>query len=114
MNASSLFGVRMLATGAVLAGVIPLFMPAMAASPAQPVSTVSQSEVFRGVVTTLTDETLTLNDDHVIDLRTAPACEQDGHAIMLADLRVGDRVKVTCFRDPQQDLPRALAIEVYR
>ncbi len=114
MNASTRVGIRSLATGAVLAGALPWFVPAPALAEPEPPSAVNDTEVLRGEITQLTDQSLTLNDARVVLYGATTACSTDDRVALLADLRVGDRVKVVCYRDGQSDLPRALAIRIYR
>jgi len=98
--------------GVLLAGALPRASAAVAA--ALPVNPITGYVTVSGIVTALTDESMTLNDHEVVDLTLTTTCSEDGRPIMVSDLEVGERVTVACFRDPQTDRQTAELIDVHR
>lgn len=85
---------------------------ALARGAALPADPATGYVTVRGEITAMTDQTLTLDDDTLVFYDAMTACTEDEAASMLADLAVGERVKVTCFQDALTGDRRAVAIGV--
>ena len=57
-----------------------------------------QQQVIRGMVSTRTDDSLTVNGT-IVDMPATVECTEDGQPIMLEDIQVGDRVQMVVFVD---------------
>ena len=106
----NLVGSRALWVAVALAGAFLPVAGAMARTP--PVDPVTGHEVISGVVTALTDDGLVLNDDKSVVITSATVCTQDGQTALLADLGVGDRVRVELYRDAATGRNQAALIAV--
>jgi len=83
---------------------------ANSAARAEPVGWFNNKQELSGAVTAKTETSLTVGDT-VVMITDATSIKKDGQAIKLADVRVGDHVKVTAAKS-DSDVLTANSIEV--
>ncbi len=110
MKAMNHFAFRPKWVAVALAGAVSLAAGAMART-AQ-FDPVTGYEAISGVVTAVTADGLIVNDRESVAITPATACTQDGQTALLADLGVGDRVRVELCRDSATGREQAILVDV--
>ena len=89
-----------LALGAAVGLALPVLPAASvtAGTPGDQAVALSQNQVIEGMVSAKASDNLTVNGT-IIDTPATVECTRAGRPIMLADIQVGDRVRVLAFVD---------------